>query len=741
MSSRLADKLLSFSSEEEFLNGLRGKADWRTVARLKSDVDHLIGTDVKTAARVVDSVEKLASFLGDSVSDAYARISRARLLYTQGQHLKANELYNVGVKALHGAGLRTEAAMVQVQQIDSLKFLGRYDDAIRTARTARQHLAKAGKIPLAQLETNLGNVYFHLDRYKIALQHYDRARAMLARTGAPVMRGLVDFCRSCVYIEMDQPDRALKVLESAGRAHQAAGKTLISAQVRCQAAYIDFLRGNFNSALATYYSARERLVELGSEQDIAFYSLELAEVLLALNAFEDSAENAEKAQQGFSNLGMSYELGKSLQLLGLAKTGLQEYDSARDCLVRARRIFEKSGNSTFAALTDSYLAELALRRGRAKEAAGRAEKAFRVFSRQKLANRSAQSRLQAAVAAKRMGDETRALRLARIALKTVEGLFAPGLTYKCHHLIGQIERSRGDSKSALQSLRRSIDIVEELRGGIAADEFKGSFLRDKIEVYEDAIRLCLDSDDEKFIEEAFRLVELSKSRALADLVARYLRGGEAAKRGSTQGPGSQVRARLLKLIEDLNWYSSNAGIEDDKGGQRSALTADRYQRAVARCERQIAQLFRRMQAEGSSFGDMRAACAVTSQELREGLGEDESVLEYFMAGDEVCAFIATRSAMKVVRGVAQKAEVEQLLSAMRFQTEKFNYGSEYVESHFGQLMRSALEHLSAIYECAFKPIESEIRTRKLVIIPHGQLHYVPFHALYNGRDYLLDRFE
>ncbi|MGH9759920.1 MAG: CHAT domain-containing protein, partial [Blastocatellia bacterium] len=421
--------------------------------------------------------------------------------------------------------------------------------------------------------------------------------------------------------------------------------------------------------------------------------------------------------------------------------GLQEYDKARDCLVRARRIFENSGNSTFAALTDSYLAELALRRGRAREAANRAEKAFRVFSRQKLANRSAQSRLQAAAAAYVMGDETRALRLARVALKTVEGLFAPGLTYKCHHLIGRVQAKRGESSAALKSLRHSVEIIEQLRGGIAADEFKGSFLRDKIEVYEDAIRLCLDSGDEGLEEEAFRLVELSKSRALADLVARYLRSGGTGKKAGAPGPGTQTRERLLKLIEDLNWFSSNAGMEDDKGGQRSALVADHYQRAVVRCERQIAQLFRRLEAEGSPFSEIQTAQAVSSEELREGLAVDESVLEYFMAGDEICAFVATSGGMKVLRGVAQKAEVERLLAAMRFQTEKFNYGPAYVESHFGQLMRSALDHLRAIYESVFKPIEPEIQTTKLIVIPHGQLHYVPFHALYNGRDYLIDRFE
>ena len=737
--SELADRLMGLSSAEEFVRRDPG-IGWRTVALLKLDVDRLVGTDVKAATRLVDRIEALASLVGDPVSGAYAHVSRARLLFTLGRHGEANSLYDAAISTIRGAGLPAEAAMIQIHQIEALKFLGRYQDAFRTARTARRSLTRAGKVPIAQLETNVGNVYFHLDRYKIALQHYDKARRMLARAGDASMRAVVDFCRSCVYIEMDRPDEALRLLESVSAAYERAGKKLASSHVRCQMAYLEYLRGNYNAALASYYKAKDTLTELGSAQDLAFYNLEIAEILLGLNGFDDCASSAEKALASFRELGMSYEAAKSLHFWALARMGLNDHANAERNLTEARQIFETSGNTTFTALTDLYLGELALRRGKAKDAASRAESCLAVFARQKLASRSAESRLKIASAAYMNGDLARASRMAKAALRTVEAIFAPGVSYRCHHLIGRTERDRKHKSKALASFRKAVDIVERVRGGIAAEDFKATFLRDKITVYEDAIKLCLDYGSEEYLEEAFRLVELSKSRALADLLARYVRGsGEG--RAHKDPAGGEARAKLLKLIEDMNWYSSNAGLEDDKGEQRSAGVANRYRRAVARCERQIAFLFRRMELEGSSFAEIQRMQSVTSSGLKDSLKDDESAIEYFFAGDEISVFIASRQGVSVLRNIASKTEVEKKLAAFRFQIEKFNYGPHYIDAHFSHLLHAADHHLSGIYDSVFRPVEESLNSSKLVVIPHGALHYVPFHALHDGRNYLVDRFE
>ena len=707
------------------------------LAALKPEVDHLVRCDIKTATRLVDRIEQLAALMGDPVSRAFADANSARVLHHTGRHAEADGIYQSASAGLRQAGLRTEAAVIQNQRVDVLMKLGRYAEALRQARSARRVLTNAGPVHLAQLETHVGNVYYFQDRYKKALEHYDRARQLLSGAGDDTMRALVDFSRSNVFIEMDQPDEALALLESAADAYDRAGQDLFAAQARYNIAYLEFLRGNYNTALASYYRARDKLTELGSPQLVAWCNLETAEILLALNAFDDAAESAEAARARFAELGMPYESAKAALVYALALTGRRQFDEAQQYFEQARGVFHSNGNKNFTAQADIYLAELLLRRGSPGEALSKALLSMRVFDRQKLAARSGYCRLLAARAAYEVGDRARAGRMARSALKAVEGLYSPSITYQCHHLIACVDRDRRHKRDALDNFRRAVETVEQMRGGIAADELKVSFLNDKISIYEDAIAACLDEGSPELVEEAFRLVESSKSRSLADLIARYVR--DAGEGGEPRG--DETRERLSKLIEDLNWYSSHANIEEDKGDQRRVAVADRYRKDMSRCERQIAQLFRRIEAEGSAFAEIQRMRAATVRDLRSVLEPDETAVEYFTTGDEVSAFIATRGGIRVARHIASKREVNQLLESLRFQIEKFNYGAEYVETYFSQLKRSADDHLSRLYEMIFAPIESLLAGTRLVVIPHGPLHYVPFHALKNDSSYLVDRFE
>jgi len=128
-------------------------------------------------------------------------------------------------------------------------------------------------------------------------------------------------------------------------------------------------------------------------------------------------------------------------------------------------------------------------------------------------------------------------------------------------------------------------------------------------------------------------------------------------------------------------------------------------------------------------------------ELQETLQSDETVIEYFTTAKHISAFVATRAGIRVVRHLAATTEVERLLATLRFQIEKFNYGPEYVESHFGQLRRAANGILRQFYDLIFAPLEAFLKGDRLILIPHGALHYVPFHALHDGGGYLIERFE
>jgi CHAT domain-containing protein len=741
VSANLADRLIKARNLDRFLRAHGGPANWQTFAALKSEVDRLVSCDLNRAAILADHIERLAEQTNDPVARGFAEASRARVLHFSGRYEEANRLYESSLVTMRKAKLTSEAVTILIHQVYALTQMGRYSDALATARAARRRLKPDEKIKLAQLETNIGTVYFRLDAYKRALKHYDSAGEIFEAAGDEAMLAFVNYSRSNVFTEMDRPDEAEAMLKRAAAEWDRSGLTLLAAQALYNAAYLDFLRGNYNTALTSYYNARDRVAALGSSLLVAWCDLEIGEILLALNAFDDARTSAASARSRFNDLGMPYESAKAAWVEALAAMGLERFEQARNGLTAAREVFRASGNTTFTAQTDYYLAELSLRRGEIDEAARRAESALRVFGRQKLVTRTARSRLLAARAAYASGDQVAALRLARSTLRGVEKLSAPDINYQCHHLVGRVERDRGKRSRALERFRLAVVAIEQMRGGVAADELKATFLRDKIEVYEDAITACLDYDTDRHVDEAFRLVESSKSRALAELLSRYARAAPETEE-SERGLRAETRAQLAQLIEELNWYSSQVGLEDDKGQERNASTSDHYRRRALRRERQIAQMFRRIEIEDPTFANLHAPQSATVSDLRRALEADETAIEYFTTGDEVSAFVASQDGVKVVRRIASKSELERRLAALRFQIEKFSYGAEYVDAHFWQLKGATDHALSEIYETVFLPLESSLNNKRLVIIPHDALHYVPFHALCDRRGYyLIDRFE
>src|SRR5260370_42604667 len=102
---------------------------------------------------------------------------------------------------MRGARLSKEAAIVQKQQLTPLIYLGQYESALETARIARRVLAGKEPLQYAQLEANIGNIYYRLDQYKKALAHYERARGLLAVLGYDAMLATVDYSRSNVLVD------------------------------------------------------------------------------------------------------------------------------------------------------------------------------------------------------------------------------------------------------------------------------------------------------------------------------------------------------------------------------------------------------------------------------------------------------------------------------------------------------------------------------------------------------------
>jgi CHAT domain-containing protein len=84
------------------------------------------------------------------------------------------------------------------------------------------------------------------------------------------------------------------------------------------------------------------------------------------------------------------------------------------------------------------------------------------------------------------------------------------------------------------------------------------------------------------------------------------------------------------------------------------------------------------------------------------------------------------------------SRVASQIRMLQFQFSKFRLGADYLKTFERSLLTTTQAHLQEIFRELLAPVWAQLRGRRLVIVPHGALHYVPFHALHDGEQYVTD---
>jgi CHAT domain-containing protein len=89
--------------------------------------------------------------------------------------------------------------------------------------------------------------------------------------------------------------------------------------------------------------------------------------------------------------------------------------------------------------------------------------------------------------------------------------------------------------------------------------------------------------------------------------------------------------------------------------------------------------------------------------------------------------------------VTLETRVAGFLRLLQFQLSKFRLDRQYLEKFQDSLVRATQAHLKELYDELVAPFQERLKAGHLVFVPHGLLHYVPFHALFDGQGHLIDR--
>jgi CHAT domain-containing protein len=326
-----------------------------------------------------------------------------------------------------------------------------------------------------------------------------------------------------------------------------------------------------------------------------------------------------------------------------------------------------------------------------------------------------------------------ALRECTRALRQLKKAESPALSCQIFTLMGEIEERCGRPQPAYAAYLRAKKLLEQLRSGIRGEELKISFMRDRSEVYEGLVSLCFSGGKEQ-AREALGYIEQAKSRSLLDLL--MCDAGPALT--APEGKGKVAR-RIRELREELNWYHHKAELEQFHSDQNSTAKLQRLRDEASGRERELLRLLREHPTEIGEREVLRAGASLPIEQIQSELHPSATILEYFQVRDRCVAVLMSRDHLELVP-LGNVERIANLIRQLRFQMAKLRLGPEYVRTFEHVLLEATENHLWELHQELIAPLRSQLRTSHLIVVPHGCLHSLPFHSLFDGQDYLVDNF-
>ncbi len=700
-----------------------------TVSRFYDEVVRLLHVDVEQAERMARAAVLLADQLGDDASRASGQRALAHIFYRKRKYEASIKIYDRALALYARLGDELETGRTLNSSLQSLIYLGRYPEAMEAAHRARAIFERLGdRLRLARLDANMGNILYRQDRFEEALELYRRAYHAFLEIGEPQDVAISLKNTATCQISLNDFGEALATYGQARAYCVEHNMPLLVKLADYNIAYLYYLRGEYTRSIELYRSAREDGQKLGDAYREALCDLDQSEMYLELNLIEEGAHLAERAQKAFLSLGMGYEAAKAQTNLAISLAHHGDTAVAQELFHQARQLFDRENNHAWIATIDLYQALVFHQDGRLDDAQQLCERALAFFAPSPLFTKSVLCQLLLARIHLDRGQAARAKEVCLAALARLEQAETPALSYQAWYVLGVIEEAMRDPIGAHEAYLKAHYHLENLRSHLKAEEMKIAFLKDKLEVYEALVRMCLSHGDSAAdCESAFAYIEQAKSRSLADLIA-FRAQGLPASRKTERAMVDQVNT----LRGELNWYSRTIQLLEGRAANLMAPQLVKLRRAARECEQRLVESLASVRVEDPEFANLQTAGSIPLETIRASLPANALLVEYYRVGDTFHVCLLGRDTLKIVPA-GSVSHLRRVLQLLRFQLSKFRLGPEYVRTFHHQLLAATNAHLQEFYAQLIAPVEAELRgASHLIVAPHDFLHYLPFHALHDA---------
>lgn len=556
---------------------------------------------------------------------------------------------------------------------------GRYERALDLYREAGEVVNQA------LVHRNLGTLEAGVSSYEAAIAEYGRALELYLRVHD--IRGEVEVRRllASVFAAVGRPDEALEELAQAEARHAmepwrdpalGAALSVVRGDVELTLNRTEEARASFDAAERLYRVLGDMAGLAAAVQGRAQLELEASHHHQVTRELRPvAAVQPAGRERGWSNL-----------LLGVAYGQAAEADSARATLAAAHEDFERAGDQAGVAVALGALAQVEVEN----------ERPLRAL---------------------RLLDEARA-----------HGRGLPAIEWWLYHQTGRALEAVRDLDGAAAHYDSAIGMIEGLADWVRFDDRRAMYLEDKWESYAALARLHA------------RRGETASALAVSErLRARYLLDQLARRRDATRLEGT-LRSRERRLSRRIGELTAMLRVRDEghRGPTsigtdevREELLADEVREELLATQAAYRRLVDRMRAEEPDYVRALRGETVRLDAIQEALKADELLVEYLVADDQLWIFAISDQAVAQTSMAVGRAALRAQIDFARWALE--------TQPDREELWRGALKGLDDVLLDPIRRTGMMAERRTLIIVPHLELHYLPFESLIEeGR--MQDRF-
>jgi CHAT domain-containing protein len=751
----LVRPLVAAENDDEWRDLLRqwvGRSDVASsLALLKEESERLLTIDPRAALRLARGLVFAAELADESEHLAIGLLATGDALRVLGRCPESLDSFDAAATAFLGRDDEIGWARSRIGRLFTLGLLGRAADGLADAERARDILERREQwLRAGALALNLGYALLELGRFDDALASYDQAltfydRALAAnsalRDTVEIRKAKALAGKAIVYTGRGDSRSALALHQAARAVFAHHGDSLSVIREDQNMAKVYAGQGHYTRALRLFAEAHANLEHDGLESDAAIAALDLVECYLNVNQLDRAFELGLEAATTFDRLSLPAEAAKARFYCGLARSRQGDRPAALALLDEVAHAFAEAGLGIQLGLVALERASLYLDEGDWVAAASTARDARDLFASRHLVAPRCQTELLWARAFLADGESSSAEALARDVLATSSALDLPALAPEGHHVLAEIARSRGDVATALGEYQAGISGVEKIQVRLAA-QLRPDFLGDKARIFHDAIDLCLEQGR---VDLAFSYLERAKSRALVD----YLTGNLDVRAPASNETTRAIVDELTLLRAEHNWLYDRLYGRDalrraeavTEPVQRRDDAVESLRVAIRDVEKRIARGLERLDLQRAASEQEGIASKGDVTVAPPALGPDTVLLEYFFGSSASAVFVVADGRLTALPLAVRERDIRRLLNQWQLNLDAsataFARGLP-----LGGHGRNARGILKSLYRSLLQPAESFLVDRgRVIIVPYGATHAVPFQALYTGERFIVEQFE